>query len=146
MEQVVPSEVPLQKHLRERRAKVFLAGRNLASVAATAKDIAAAGGAAEAAQVDALDEGAVESHMADTRRSSLSFTELLKAIAGIATNVLSDRLRVLVSQEILAVTPSESDGRKLVYSLSSKGSALEPVLAELEAWASNYCSRLERDR
>jgi len=81
-----------------------------------------------------------------TRRSSLLFTELLKAIAGIATNILSDRLRMLVSQGILAVTPSESDGRKLVYSLSSKGSALEPVLAELEAWASNYCSRLERDR
>jgi DNA-binding HxlR family transcriptional regulator len=81
-----------------------------------------------------------------TRRSPLSFTELLKAIRGIATNILSDRLRMLVSQGILAVTPSESDGRKLVYSLSSKGSALEPVLAELEAWASKYCSPPERDR
>ena len=74
------------------------------------------------------------------------FTELLKAIAGTATNILSDRLRILVSQGILAVTPGESDGRKLVYSLSSKGSALEPVLAELEAWASKYCSPPERDR
>jgi NAD(P)-dependent dehydrogenase (short-subunit alcohol dehydrogenase family) len=45
-------------------AKVFLTGRNLASVAATAKDIVAAGGAAEAAQVDALDENAVEEHIA----------------------------------------------------------------------------------
>ena len=45
-------------------AKVFLTGRNLASVAATAKEIVAAGGAAEAAQVDALDEGAVEEHIA----------------------------------------------------------------------------------
>ena len=45
-------------------ARVFLTGRNLASVAATAKDIVAAGGAAEAAQVDALDEGAVEEHIA----------------------------------------------------------------------------------
>ena len=45
-------------------AKVFLTGRNLASVGATAKDIVAAGGAAEAAQVDALDERAVEEHIA----------------------------------------------------------------------------------
>ena len=80
-----------------------------------------------------------------TRGSPLSFTELLKAIGGIATNILSDRLRMLVSLGILALTPSVSDGRKLEYSLSSKGSALEPVLAELDAWASKYCSPSERD-
>ena len=80
-----------------------------------------------------------------TRRSSLSFTEFLKTIPGIATNIPSDRLRMLVSQGILAVTPSESDRRRVVYSLSSNGSALEPVLA-LEAWASKYCGPPERDR
>ena len=45
-------------------AKVFLTGRNLASVATTAGEIIAAGGTAEAAQVDALDEGPVEGHIA----------------------------------------------------------------------------------
>jgi NAD(P)-dependent dehydrogenase (short-subunit alcohol dehydrogenase family) len=45
-------------------AKVFLSGRTLASVEALAKDIVAAGGSAEAAQVDALDERAVEEHIA----------------------------------------------------------------------------------
>jgi NAD(P)-dependent dehydrogenase (short-subunit alcohol dehydrogenase family) len=45
-------------------ARVFLTGRNLASVDAVAKDIMAAGGAAETAQVDALDEHAVEEHIA----------------------------------------------------------------------------------
>ncbi len=43
-------------------ANVFLAGRTLAAVDAVAKDIAAAGGKAETAQVDALDERAVEQH------------------------------------------------------------------------------------
>ena len=43
-------------------AKVFLAGRTLAKVEAVARDIAAAGGLAEAARVDALDEQAVEKH------------------------------------------------------------------------------------
>jgi NAD(P)-dependent dehydrogenase (short-subunit alcohol dehydrogenase family) len=43
---------------------MFLTGRTLASVAVTAKDIVAAGGVAEAAQVDALNERAVEEHIA----------------------------------------------------------------------------------
>jgi len=44
-------------------AKVFLTGRRLAVVEAVAKDTLAAGGRAEAAQVDALDEQAVEKHV-----------------------------------------------------------------------------------
>jgi 3-oxoacyl-[acyl-carrier protein] reductase len=44
-------------------ARVFLAGRTLAPIDATAREIAAAGGAAEAAQVDALDQQAVERHL-----------------------------------------------------------------------------------
>jgi NAD(P)-dependent dehydrogenase (short-subunit alcohol dehydrogenase family) len=44
-------------------ARVFLTGRNVAKVDAVAKEIVAAGGAAEAAQVDALDEKAVEEHL-----------------------------------------------------------------------------------
>jgi NAD(P)-dependent dehydrogenase (short-subunit alcohol dehydrogenase family) len=43
-------------------ANVFLAGRTLAKVDAVAKEIAAAGGQAETAEVDALDERAVEQH------------------------------------------------------------------------------------
>src|SRR5262249_21960703 len=45
-------------------ATVFLTGRTLPSVETTAKDIVASGGAAEVAQVDALDECAVEEHIA----------------------------------------------------------------------------------
>jgi 3-oxoacyl-[acyl-carrier protein] reductase len=46
-------------------ATVFLAGRTLANLEPVADEIAAAGGAAEAAEVDALDEQAVERHVAD---------------------------------------------------------------------------------
>jgi NAD(P)-dependent dehydrogenase (short-subunit alcohol dehydrogenase family) len=45
------------------RARVFLTGHTLAPVAAGAKDIVAAGGSAEAAEVDALDEQAVDRHL-----------------------------------------------------------------------------------
>jgi NAD(P)-dependent dehydrogenase (short-subunit alcohol dehydrogenase family) len=44
-------------------ANVFLTGRHLAPVEAVAKDLVAAGGSAEAAEVDALDEQAVDQHL-----------------------------------------------------------------------------------
>ena len=44
-------------------ATVFLTGRELAKVEWAAKDIRAAGGHAEAAQVDALDEEAIDKHL-----------------------------------------------------------------------------------
>lgn len=44
-------------------AKVFLTGRRGASVEAVAKEISSAGGSAEAAEVDALDEKAVDDHL-----------------------------------------------------------------------------------
>ena len=45
------------------RARVFLTGRHLASAETVAKEIASAGGNAEAAEVDALDERAVDKHL-----------------------------------------------------------------------------------
>src|SRR3990170_4028975 len=44
-------------------ANLFLTGRHLAPVEVVAKDIVAAGGSAEAAEVDALDEQAVDEHL-----------------------------------------------------------------------------------
>src|SRR5215831_13415047 len=44
-------------------AKLFLAGRRWAPVESVAKDIVAAGGSAEAAEVDALDEQAVDKQL-----------------------------------------------------------------------------------
>jgi NAD(P)-dependent dehydrogenase (short-subunit alcohol dehydrogenase family) len=44
-------------------ARLFLTGRHLAPVQAVAEDIVSAGGSAEAAEVDALDEQAVDGHL-----------------------------------------------------------------------------------
>jgi NAD(P)-dependent dehydrogenase (short-subunit alcohol dehydrogenase family) len=44
-------------------ARLFLIGRKLAPVEEVAKDIVAAGGSAEAAEVDALDEQAIDQHL-----------------------------------------------------------------------------------
>jgi NAD(P)-dependent dehydrogenase (short-subunit alcohol dehydrogenase family) len=47
-------------------ARLFLTGRDLVKVEAVAQEIVAAGGVAEAARVDALDEKAVEAHLDTT--------------------------------------------------------------------------------
>src|SRR6266581_872136 len=44
-------------------AKLFLTGRHLAPVEAVAKEVVSAGGSAEVAEVDALDEQAVDKHL-----------------------------------------------------------------------------------
>jgi NADP-dependent 3-hydroxy acid dehydrogenase YdfG len=44
-------------------ARLFLTGRARASVEAVAKEIVTAGGSADAAEVDALDEQAVDKHL-----------------------------------------------------------------------------------
>jgi 3-oxoacyl-[acyl-carrier protein] reductase len=54
-------------------ARVFLAGRTLASLEAVAEDIRARGGAAEIAEVDALDERSVDSHAEAVGTIDISF-------------------------------------------------------------------------
>jgi len=58
-------------------ARVFLTGRDLSAVEIVAKEIDSAGASAEAAQVDALDEEAIDAHlqhvMDDTGRLDISF-------------------------------------------------------------------------
>ncbi len=51
-------------------ARLFLAGRTLAPLAAVAEEITRAGGRAEVAQVDALDEQAVEQHLGEVVQKS----------------------------------------------------------------------------
>jgi len=61
-------------------AKVFLSGRDLASVEAVAKDIVAAGGEAQASRVDALDEDAVEQSTANVAKKTGRIDVVLNAI------------------------------------------------------------------
>jgi 3-oxoacyl-[acyl-carrier protein] reductase len=54
-------------------AKLFLAGRTMEKLEAVAEDVRAAGGQAEVAVVDALDERAVDEHAAAVGRIDISF-------------------------------------------------------------------------
>jgi NAD(P)-dependent dehydrogenase (short-subunit alcohol dehydrogenase family) len=68
-------------------ARLFLTGRHLAPVDAVAKDIVAAGGSAAAAEVDALDEQAIDQHLqsvTDTAgRVDIAFDAVGIPIAGL---------------------------------------------------------------
>ena len=75
-------------------AHVFLTGRRPAAVEAVARDIANAGGKAETAVVDALDEEAVEDHIARVVRKAgrvdISFNAIGIPQHGIQGTPLSD--------------------------------------------------------
>jgi len=75
-----------------------------------------------------------------------SFTELLESGEGVATNVLSDRLKNFLAKGIITVRPHDSDGRKLNYALTAKGKALEPVLAEMVRWNAKYLPPRTREK
>ena len=61
-------------------ANVFLAGRTVAKVEAVAEEITTAGGMAETAQVDALDEEAVEKHIGKVSETAGRIDILFNAI------------------------------------------------------------------
>jgi DNA-binding HxlR family transcriptional regulator len=71
-------------------------------------------------------------------RGFRNYKEFLESYEGIATNILADRLRKLEAHGIIATEPDPSDGRKLIYSLTSKGIDLAPVLAEMVLWAAGH--------
>ncbi len=60
----------VSKALASAGARVFLTGHNIASVQKVAREIQKAGGSAEADQVDALDQKAIDSHLEKVVRQS----------------------------------------------------------------------------
>ncbi|MEO9967408.1 MAG: helix-turn-helix domain-containing protein [Reichenbachiella sp.] len=66
------------------------------------------------------------------------YKEFLEAGEGIATNVLSDRLKMLESEEIIVSKKYEKVKTMKTYSLTDKGKALIPVLVEIIIWGGTY--------
>jgi DNA-binding HxlR family transcriptional regulator len=72
-----------------------------------------------------------------TLNKCLTFTELMVAVRGISTNILSHRLHELVYQRVLTVDQSSADGRKQFYSLTPIGAGLRAVIRSIDRWAGN---------
>src|SRR5919198_816543 len=91
-------------------ARVFLTGRKLAPVEAVAKEILAAGGSVEAAEVDALDEQAVDAHLQSVidkiGRVDISFNAIGIPPAEIVGTPLTELDLARFSRPIVAYTSS----------------------------------------
>ena len=62
------------------------------------------------------------------------WAELERALPGIPSNLLAERLRLLEEERVVE---RATDGR--VYHLTDKGRDLAPVLASLAAWGTRHC-------
>jgi len=67
-----------------------------------------------------------------------TFAAFAASPEGIATNILSDRLRRLEEAGLIGSAPDPEDGRRRIYRLTHKGIALAPVLAELILWSGTH--------
>lgn len=66
------------------------------------------------------------------------FEEFKNSGEGIATNVLSDRLRRLTSAGFVARRPDPGDGRRAIYVLTERGESLRPLIAAIAAWGAAH--------
>ena len=71
-------------------------------------------------------------------RGFRTFREFQESGEGIATNILSDRLKKLEAAGIIIGEPEETDGRKINYRLTKKGIDLAPLLLEIFVWAARH--------
>ena len=71
-------------------------------------------------------------------RGYRTFREFLHSGEGIATNILSDRLKKLEAGGIVLTEPSAEDGRSTHYRLTEKGISLAPILLELLIWGAHH--------
>jgi DNA-binding HxlR family transcriptional regulator len=66
------------------------------------------------------------------------FGELLASEERIASNVLSDRLKMLVAEGFLTRREDPTHKLKAIYSLTEKAIALLPVIAQIGLWGRAY--------
>jgi len=71
------------------------------------------------------------------------YDEIANAL-GISTNILSDRLKVLVSADILQQVPYQQRPVRYKYRLTEKGAALYPVAVQMHEWAVRWLFKGEK--
>ena len=66
------------------------------------------------------------------------FRQFLQSEEAISSNVLADRLNLLVENGLVRREDDSSHAQKAIYSLTEKGLALLPVLIAMSAWTQKY--------
>ena len=71
-------------------------------------------------------------------RGYTTFKQFQNSGEGIATNILSTRLKKLKAAGIVSSESEEADARRVHYRLTEKGIDLAPVLLELLLWSAKH--------
>ena len=71
-------------------------------------------------------------------RGFRTFKEFQESGEGIASNILSERLRKLEAMGVIASERDDQDRRKVNYRLTERGLDLAPVLLELLIWGARH--------
>jgi DNA-binding HxlR family transcriptional regulator len=69
------------------------------------------------------------------------FREFLESPEGIASNILTDRLKRLEESAIVSRRPDPDNARQVIYELTEKGKDLIPVLLDLGSWGLKHNAR-----
>ena len=83
-------------------------------------------------------------------RGYRTFKDFQNSGEGIASNILSDRLRRLEQASIISAEAASADARRINYRLTEKGIDLAPALLELLIWGARHertgaaCALVER--
>ena len=71
-------------------------------------------------------------------RGFRTFKDFQNSGEGIATNILSDRLRRLEATGVISAEGEEGDARRVNYRLTRKGIDLAPLLLEVLIWGATH--------
>lgn len=71
-------------------------------------------------------------------RGFRTFQDFTNSGEGIATNILTDRLRNLAAAGIIEAEADPQDGRRVNYRLTQKGIDLAPVMLDLLIWGAQH--------
>ncbi|MDA9026346.1 helix-turn-helix transcriptional regulator [Flavobacteriaceae bacterium] len=64
-----------------------------------------------------------------------TFTEFMKSSEKIASNILTNRLELLINHGLLEVTKLPNDNKTKIYHLTNKGIDLYPIMFEMMCWS-----------
>ena len=67
-----------------------------------------------------------------------SYTEFLQSDEKISTNILADRLKKMEDNGVILKTEHVDNSSKLIYSLTTKGKELLPIMFEMTAWSARH--------
>jgi len=80
-----------------------------------------------------------------THRSPLRFSEIAQAVPQLSDRLLSERMKELEARGIVVRHEADRGAPRVEYALTPMGRELEPVLAELEAWAQRWLADESRE-